>query len=226
MWRLKALLLAGLLLAGCADMQEGWDKVKSYKLPSSGSGGAGLDNPMAHDPRPYPPIRDTELHQIFANKPFASFPYPRVVIRLIEPEKIPTRVTPASTARQTFLQPDIKGCWSFDAIIWFDEVKKKKIQPFSYCEPEDNRSNQNSPPFDFMRWPITSGLRTNPNTGDVYTDGPTPPNHSIPSSPYKKFYTDSNVGLNAFYNFVIDMMFDYSVSDSRVWFVIPDKLDK
>jgi hypothetical protein len=204
---LASMTAATVLATGCADMQATMNQAAASindmgkSITNSGpvSGGVGKGSTSLTQTKLMGVLRKT----ISAD---GSAPeWPKVAIVNLS---IPTDLI--QNMRFKFKRDD---CVTFDAVVWYDEKRNEKINDVSLCAPDLPKQSNT-----FVT--VWKSFSINGKTsGQVRTDGPTPPYSKLPSDATMDRFTSHNNGLIFIGSMLTMMGFDpnFTPDTRRFW---------
>lgn len=204
----RSLLLLPLLLTGCAttDMQGALDSLNGLGQ----SVGTGLSQTVTPEKATYNnSLLRTPLHNALRQSLSTDGrapEWPKVVISNLQ--------IPADQMTLTrSLSLKASDCIRFDAVLWHDANRSERFTDLSLCAPELPKQSNNF----VLTWKSFS--ISGETTGQVRSDGPTPPYSKLPGDPEMDRWLMNQFGLYYVGSLLTLVGYDpkFTVDDRRFW---------
>lgn len=176
-------LVVAALLSGCSSVhtQPAWESIKDKTAALSNNLRQSNQNPQ----RSGTSLLATPLHGALSRQPSTDGQtpeWPKVVITNL---KIPAEQL--DLGRTLTLRPD--ECIHFDAVLWRSAQESQRFDDIHLCANELPKQSNNF----VLTWKSFS--IAGDTTGQVRTEGPTPPSMKLPSDPVVDQWLMSQFGL-------------------------------
>ncbi|WP_205204412.1 hypothetical protein [Azonexus hydrophilus] len=205
----RAALLLPIFLAGCATtgMQDALDSIndlgqsistginQAVTAPTQGGVGNSLTGTPLHN----------ALRRNLSTDGRAP-EWPKVVITNLQVPADQMTLTRGLRLKAT-------DCIRFDAVLWHDARRAERFSDLSLCAPELPKQSNNF----VLTWKSFS--ISGKTTGQVRSDGPTPPYNKLPSDPAMEKWLMNQFGLYYVGSLLTLVGYDpdFSVDDRRFW---------
>lgn len=205
----RAALLLPIFLAGCATtgMQVALDSIND--LGQSISAGVNQAVTAPTQGGPGNSLTGTQLHNALRRNLSTDGrapEWPKVVITNLQVPADQMTLTRGLRLKAT-------DCVRFDAVLWHDARRAERFSDLSLCAPELPKQSNNF----VLTW--KSFAISGKTTGQVRSDGPTPPYNKLPSDPAMEKWLMNQFGLYYVGSLLTLVGYDpdFSVDDRRFW---------